>query len=781
MFKDGMFNVVDDAQKTNTALKKITEEDSQIKQYCEITAAKSPIMYDLSSIEEYRTDESKVPAGSFLIVDTTAGTYKKVAEDDRKGDKREVIGIVPVVTTAANALFAQSLIKTDIKDVKHLETLGGDHLNTLEANGRANGGLLASDFATRLNTEGKWYFQKFDFITTTAKVIPSQLTGVDSSELTNGTVYVIDNNGNECSTQVNLLNAFNRYNECGGNYLSSDKPQCFANENSFTPIYNEDGDISYWTGILIGPRPKLDYKGNSVTDLTVYVEKVTESNANDDAFVQVNEWKGVDGDDSIPTTLALDANNYFASIQPASDGEGFDAEHLKDIGVVVYRTYLDPSEGNKVSYEPVEAYCGSLYKDDKDPNTGVTKFIDTIINSQSQYINFFSNCFSSTKTKKEYLEEVDILYAKPSEGASLGFFEEMTKKTISVNKSIYDGMNKAFGKVSDINECDIDIVCDAGIANIASYMKAIYGDAGEYDLTVTDDLGNSLLGMWKATDPTSAAVKTWKTVEQKFDNFCKNVRKDCMFIADGLRPLVLQGQKKTIRPSKPSNTLDKDVIPYLKCLTGLNTSYGAGYMDWFEQADDYTGDFFWCPPSIKAMGVYVNTDVNFNYWDAPAGLNRGIIAATDVAFSPVASQADLIYDKSWNYAINYPNDGIVLEGQKTLQVRASSLDRVNVRRLCLRLERAVGKVLRYFLYEAHTAYTRQRVVDAITPYFRSAKVSGGLYDYKIVCDETVNTPETIDRNELHVSIGIKPVKTIEYIMVDFVVGSTGASWAELGL
>lgn len=99
----------------------------------------------------------------------------------------------------------------------------------------------------------------------------------------------------------------------------------------------------------------------------------------------------------------------------------------------------------------------------------------------------------------------------------------------------------------------------------------------------------------------------------------------------------------------------------------------------------------------------------------------------------------------------------------------------------MRLERAVGKALRWFLYEGNTAYTRQRVIDAITPYFRSAKVGGGLYDYKLVCDESNNTATSIDQNELHVSIGIKPVKTIEYIMVDFIIGSTGANWAELGL
>ena len=183
---------------------------------------------------------------------------------------------------------------------------------------------------------------------------------------------------------------------------------------------------------------------------------------------------GVDGDDSVPDTLALDAANYFSSIQPASDGVGFDPEHLKDIGVVVYKTWLDPSEGNKVSFEPVEAFCGSLFKDDKDPNTGVTKFIDTIINTQSHYINFFSNCFNSTADKKWYKDECDILISMPSEGASLGFYEQMTKEDISISKSIFDGMNKALDKVSDINERDIDIVCDAGLANFSFAISGLF-------------------------------------------------------------------------------------------------------------------------------------------------------------------------------------------------------------------------------------------------------------------------------------------------------------------
>ena len=128
---------------------------------------------------------------------------------------------------------------------------------------------------------------------------------------------------------------------------------------------------------------------------------------------------------------------------------------------------------------------------------------------------------------------------------------------------------------------------------------------------------------------------------------------------------------------------------------------------------------------------------------------------------------------------NIPVDGIVLEGQKTFQVKPSAFDRVNVRRLFLRLERATYKVARYFVYEGNTAYTRQRLIDTLDPIFADVKLRNGIYDYKIICDESINTPEVIDRNELKVKIGIKPVKTAEFILIDFIALTTGGSFDEM--
>ena len=808
----------------------IAKVDDEIQQYCTINAYEHPYLISLSSVEEYRTDEAKVKADHFVIVDTTGSTLGKITEDYRKGIERELIGIVPVVTTAANALLAQTMITVGNNEVSAYESIAAKQLGTIKDKDGNYRNLLESDLNGLINTANFYYEQtnSFDVKGITLQWVNEEVDFGNTigtwfaacrefiAEHKYG--YTLDNLDNMREFYNFLIDEENpdwkkaEISDTVGELRLSCEAMIesiattsawygvddVGNLSSLDTMKDGNGDTiqpntfdqlkQVYVELTSSGTPEFACKKSFINPTSVKIGLNDENILTGQAQVTVatrfasdgeGEWHGKNGDDSLPATMCQDANGFFASIQPGSDGDGLDPEHLKDIGVVVFKTYLDPAVGNKVSYEPVEAFCGSLYKDDKDPNTGVSKFIDTIVNTQSEYINFFSNCFSKTKEKKDYLEKLDILIAEPSFGASLGFFEYMTKKYISVNKSILDGMNKAQSKVTDINARDIDIVPDAGLANIASYLKALYGDKGEYDLTVTDDLGNSMLGLWKCKDPTSPAVKMWRTVEQKLDNFCKNVRKDCMFIADGLRPLVLQGQKKIIRDSKPANTLDKDVLPYLKCIAGLNTSYGAGYMDWFEQADDYSGDFFWCPPSIKACGVYVNTDVNYNYWDAPAGLNRGIIACTDVSFSPTAFQADLIYDKCWNYAINYPNDGIVLEGQKTLQTKPSALDRVNVRRLMLRLERAVGQSARWFLYEGNTAYTRQRLIDAIDPYFRQAKVGGGLYDYKLICDDSVNTPETIDANELHLKCLIKPTKTIEYILVTFTVGSTGASWEEM--
>ena len=747
----------------------IAPMDKTIDRAVLIRGSQNPYVVEMADVDLYRTDEKKVTPDHFVIVDKTCASYGKIQEDNRKGQDREMLGIMPVITTAANALYAQQFISVDNRFAKYYESCGPVNVQL-----SGNAGIFQSqvkdhdvginlDLVKQLNSCYKDYHIQLTSLTADLQTVGDIRNTLVTVLEQNASTYldksfyydlsaVIDNIG----TWPDIINGL---------------------VNTLSTAWAQDEMLSAMLNKVNLNELTCDPDTTTVGHLRDSTAKLYEY------YNAVAGWHAADGDDMLPDTVSFEANTFFPALNYNTDTETFDRENLKKIGVVVYKLFIDPAEGNKINFEPVEAFAGSLYKDDKDTNTGVTTFIDTIINSQSDYIYFFSNCFSTPASKKQYLGNdpetaIDILIAEPTHiCGSLGFFEKQVKEDISVSKSIYDGMNKCFDKVSDINERDIDIVPDAGLANIASFIKAVYGESGEYDLTATDNSGASLINLWKANSLNSG-VKTWKTVEQKLDNFCKNIRKDCMFIADGMRPLVVQGQKKVVRPSNPKNTIDANILPFVKYQTGLNTSYGAGYLDWFEVADEYTGDFFWCPPSIKAMGCYINTDVNYNYWDAPAGLTRGIVAATDVAFSPTAPQAGSIYEKNWNYAINYPNDGIVLEGQKTFQVKPTAFDRVNVRRLFLRLERAAYKVARYFVYEGNTAYTRQRLVDALDPYFREAKIGGGVYDYKIICDESVNTPDVIDRNELKVKIGIKPTKTAEFILIDFIALTTGGSFEE---
>jgi phage tail sheath protein FI len=263
--------------------------------------------------------------------------------------------------------------------------------------------------------------------------------------------------------------------------------------------------------------------------------------------------------------------------------------------------------------------------------------------------------------------------------------------------------------------------------------------------------------------------------------FCSSTRKDCMAIVDGLRTLCLAGAQKIVRPGN-SATIDIDILGNLKNMTGINSNYGAMYTDWFKYLDSFSGTNFWLPPSIVADGIYIYTDRTANYWDAPAGLNRGIVYnATDIAFNPTGKQQDSIYGKSFNYAVNYPFDGIILEGQKTLQVKPSAFDRVNVRRLFLKLERFTYKTARYYVYEPNNLFTRTRLVDQLRPIFEDVKTRGGIYDYRLVCDESNNTSTSIDNNELRLAVLIKPTKTAEFIICDFYALSTGMSFSEVAL
>ena len=158
----------------------------------------------------------------------------------------------------------------------------------------------------------------------------------------------------------------------------------------------------------------------------------------------------------------------------------------------------------------------------------------------------------------------------------------------------------------------------------------------------------------------------WRTVVQKYVDFCRYTRKDCMAIIDGIRRFCLNGEQKRVRDTLRGSTIENQINPLLKYMPVIDSSYAAGYCNWFRVVDDMSGEFLWLPPSIKAAGIYTYSDAYYTRWSAPAGINRGPVAgAVDIAFNPIDDEAGKIYDNGWNYAVSYPLYGIILEGQKT--------------------------------------------------------------------------------------------------------------------
>ena len=487
-------------------------------------------------------------------------------------------------------------------------------------------------------------------------------------------------------------------------------------------------------------------------------------------------------------TMSKIAASYFPNINYINSNF-LDRKYLKSIGIVVFQAFKDVANNKKLNFSPVEAFIGSLDRNEKDATTKASLYIDDVVNSKSNYINVFSNI----RINANYKNATTIL-VKNQTAAVLGFLNKECAKNIDFSESIIKPLNKILDDNQDPNIVNIDIVCDAGVSNIAQFAKTFgsvpdveqtldvnkvynasaYPNRWTDTMTTADETRNQ---NWKLTD--GDGNSGWKALLTKFDQFCKNTRQDCIFLADVLRPFCLDGNEKIVRSTNLKNTIENSILPNLKYIIHLNSSYSAGYCDWLYVQDYDTNEFFWLPPSAKAAGVCNYIDTYFHAWDAPAGIIRGRLNNVyDVAFSPRNDEAGKIYQNAWNYAVNYPIDGIVLEGQKTFQLEKTALDRINVRRLMLYLEKQVRGIARRFLYEGNTAYMRQRFVDTIKPIFEDAKNSYGVLDYAIRCDDTNNTQQTIDNNELRCAIAVKPVKTIEWIICDFIVTNQSANVRE---
>lgn len=221
----------------------------------------------------------------------------------------------------------------------------------------------------------------------------------------------------------------------------------------------------------------------------------------------------------------------------------------------------------------------------------------------------------------------------------------------------------------------------------------------------------------------------------------------------------------------------QSIVDATQAAAGQSSNYAATYYPWIQLFSSNLGKTVWCPPSTVIGGVLAFNDQVGAEWFAPAGLNRGGVPSVVRAARRLSqTDRDTLYTANVNPLATFPGTGVCVWGQKTLQRKPTALDRVNVRRLLIALKGFIGGVARGLVFEQNTAVTRNRFLSQVNPYLESVVQRQGLYAYKVVMDDSNNTPEVIDRNQLVGQIYIQPTKTAEYIILNFNLTPTGAEF-----
>jgi phage tail sheath protein FI len=290
----------------------------------------------------------------------------------------------------------------------------------------------------------------------------------------------------------------------------------------------------------------------------------------------------------------------------------------------------------------------------------------------------------------------------------------------------------------------------------ADYIGDPSQHTGLYAFGEIDAL-NMLMVPGVTTAPVLAAAIAW----------CEG-RHDVLLIAD--TPVLLE----------PLEAVDFRKGQGLYTHAAFNSSYAALYYPWLEISDPLTNRKKLIPPCGAVAGCYARSDDKTHVWYAPAGIDRGrIFNALSLAYKTSRGERDVLYPEGVNVIAVFPDTGLNIWGQRTLQSQPSALDRVNVRRLMMYIEEAIAESSRFVVFEPNHPQTWRALKRLIQPFLQDIKEKGGLYDFAVQCDAETNTPAVIDRNEMVCRIFVKPTRTAEFIELNFVLTTTGADFKEI--
>jgi phage tail sheath protein FI len=340
--------------------------------------------------------------------------------------------------------------------------------------------------------------------------------------------------------------------------------------------------------------------------------------------------------------------------------------------------------------------------------------------------------------------------------------KDSTAKTFDGSTNYYPNVLENRSKYIGVNSV-IDSLLDNPVSD-----KLSGGDNGNvgtddiilaYDMFKNGDVVDVSLIM---TGPANQTIVT-----HVIDNIAE-FRKDCVVFLSPEREDVVDNYGDEV----------DDTIAYRNTLT--SSSYAVMDCNWKYQFDKYNDGYRWVPLNGDIAGLCARTDRDRDPWYSPGGLNRGIIKnVIKLAWNPNKTDRDELYIKGINPVVTFAGEGTILYGDKTLLSRPSAFDRINVRRLFIVLEKAIARAARSSLFEFNDQFTRAQFVNLVEPFLRDVQGRRGITDFRVVCDETNNTGEVIDRNEFIGDIYIKPARSINFIQLNFVAVRTGVSFDEI--
>lgn len=300
----------------------------------------------------------------------------------------------------------------------------------------------------------------------------------------------------------------------------------------------------------------------------------------------------------------------------------------------------------------------------------------------------------------------------------------------------------------------------------AAYIDAydLYADAEQVDV--------SLLIAGSPSTSTGGGTSSEIVVKHLIQNIAE-VRKDCIV-------LLSPEYGDVVNNGLFAGSEMEDVIDYRNNKLILSSSYGVMDSGWKYQYDKYNDTYRYVPLNGDTAGTMARTDNLRDPWYSPAGFNRGAVKnVVRLAYNPPKTQRDELYKAGVNPIVTFPGEGTILFGDKTLLSRPSAFDRVNVRRLFIVLEKAISTAAKFTLFEFNDAFTRAQFKNLVEPFLRDVQGRRGIFDFQVICDESNNTPEVIDRNEFVGDIYIKPARSINYIQLNFVAVRTGVDFEEI--